>query len=216
MRFHIITAFPTLIQPVLGESILKRAIQTKLIEVFVYDLRDYTDDKHRKIDARPYGGGPGMVLQAEPILRAHKKAKGKKRNTLTILLSPRGEEWTSRRAEESAHTYSDIICICGHYEGIDVRVEEILSPLKVSVGPFVVTGGELPGLLIVDSIARFIPGVLGNEQSLEERRFATDRLYTRPEILRWGKKKYPTPTVLLSGDHKKIEEWRQKSKKADK
>lgn len=211
MRFHIITAFPTLVTSVLGESILKRAIGTKLIEVFVYDLRDYTDNKHKKIDARPYGGGPGMVLQAEPILRAHKKAKGKKRNVLTILLSPRGEQWTSRLAKESLQTYSDIILLCGHYEGIDVRVEEILSPLKISIGPFVVTGGELPGLLIVDSISRFIPGVLGNEQSLEESRVSTDKLYTRPEVLRWGKGKYRAPDILLSGDHKKIEEWRQKA-----
>jgi tRNA (guanine37-N1)-methyltransferase len=197
--------------PVLGESILKRAIGAKYIKVFVYDLRDYTNNKHKKIDARPYGGGPGMVLQAEPILRAHKKAKGRKKNVLTILLSPRGEQWTSNLAKQSLQKYSDIIFICGHYEGIDVRVENILRPLKISIGPFIVTGGELPCLLIIDSISRFVPGVLGNEKSLEESRISTDRIYTRPEILRWGKRTHPTPTVLLSGDHTMIERWRQKS-----
>lgn len=209
MKFHIITAFPQMITPVLDESMLKRAIKTGLIEVHVYDLRDYTSDKHKKIDARPYGGGPGMVLQAEPILRAHKVAKGRKRKVLTILLSPRGEQWTNTEARKAASDYTDIILICGHYEGIDARVEEILKPKKVSVGPFVLTGGELPALIITDSVSRFVKGVLGNESSLEETRVASDEVYTRPETLKHGNKKYTVPKVLLSGNHKNIEDWRR-------
>lgn len=209
MRFHIITAFPTMVLPVLEESMMKRAIKTGLIKVEVYDLRDFTDNKHKKIDDRPYGGGPGMVLNAEPILLAHKKAKGRKKNTLTILLSPRGEQFTNKLAGDLSQQYTDIILICGHYEGIDARVEEIIKPLKVSVGPFVLTGGELPALIIVDSVARFVPGVLGNKNSLEETRDVTDQVYTRPEKLKWGRKNYEVPEVLRSGDHKKIDEWRR-------
>lgn len=192
---------------------MKRAIKTGLIEAGVFDLRDFTDNKHNKIDARPYGGGPGMVLSAEPILRAHKLAKGRKKKTLTILLSPRGEQFTNTLARKWQESYTDIIFICGHYEGIDARVEEILNPVKISVGPFVLTGGELPALMIADSVARFVPGMLGNEDSLEETRFATDQVYTRPEKLKWGRKIYQVPDVLLSGDHKKIEEWRKDSLK---
>ena len=208
MKFHVITAFPHMILPVLAESMMKRALKTGLIHVEVYDLRDYADNKHRKIDARPYGGGPGMVLNAEPILEAHKKAKGKKKKTITVLLSPRGEQWTNNQAQTLAGVYTDVILICGHYEGIDKRVENILKPLKISVGPFVVTGGELPALLIIDSMARFVPGVLGNEESLEELRVSTDEFFTRPEVLRWKKKTYKVPQVLLSGNHKDIETWR--------
>lgn len=210
MKFHVITAFPNMILPVLEESMMKRALKTKLIEVETYDLRDYADNKHRKIDARPYGGGPGMVLSAEPILRAHKKAKGKKKKTITILLSPRGEQWTNGRAQKLQGDYTDVILICGHYEGIDKRVENILKPLKISVGPFVVTGGELPALLIIDSVSRFVPGVLGNNESIEESRVSTDEFFTRPEVLHWSRKKYRVPEVLLSGNHKDIEEWRSK------
>jgi tRNA (guanine37-N1)-methyltransferase len=208
MKFHVITAFPHMILPVLEESMMKRAIKTGLIQVEVYDLRDYTNNKHKKIDARPYGGGPGMVLNAEPILRAHKKAKGRKKKTVTVLLSPRGEQWTNARAQALIGLYTDVILICGHYEGIDKRVENILKPLKISIGPFVLTGGELPALMIIDSMARFVPGVLGNEESLEESRASTDEFFTRPEVLRWGKKTYKVPEVLLSGNHKEIEAWR--------
>lgn len=211
MRFHIITAFPSMILPTLEESMLKKAIRSGLIEVEVYDLRKFTDDKHKKIDARPYGGGPGMVLLAEPILKAHQQAKGRKKKTLTILLSPRGEQFTNALASEWQQEYSDIIFICGHYEGVDARVEEILDPLKISVGPFVLTGGELPALMITDSVARFVPGVLGNEESLEEKRVASDLVYTRPEELKWKRKKYNVPEVLLSGHHKNIEDWRKQN-----
>ncbi len=200
-----------MVLPVLEESMMKRAIKTGIIEVKTYDLRDFTDNKHKKIDDRPYGGGPGMVLSAEPILRAHKVAKGRKRKVLTVLLSPRGEQYSNIQAQSWSEDYTDIILICGHYEGIDTRVEEILNPTKISVGPFVLTGGELPALMIVDSVARFVPGVLGNESSLEETRVSTDQVYTRPEILRWAKKNYTVPEVLLSGDHKKIEDWRKSS-----
>ncbi|MEX0909884.1 MAG: tRNA (guanosine(37)-N1)-methyltransferase TrmD [Candidatus Paceibacterota bacterium] len=208
MKFHIITAFPSMILPVLEESMMKRAIKTGLITVRVYNLRDYTDNKHKKIDARPYGGGPGMVLSAEPILRAHKKAKGRKRKVLTVLLSPRGTQWSKDQAVSFSQKYTDIILICGHYEGIDARVEKILKPLKVSIGPFVLTGGELPALMIVDSVSRFMSGVLGNEKSLEDSRVSTDELFTRPEVLKWAKKSHKVPPVLLSGNHERIEKWR--------
>jgi len=197
-----------MILPALEESMLKRAIKTGIIAVSIYDLREYTDNKHKKIDARPYGGGPGMVLSAEPILKAYRKAKGRKRKVLTILLSPRGIQWTKEKAKSVSKKYSDIILICGHYEGVDVRVEKILKPLKVSIGPFVLTGGELPALIIVDSVSRFVKGVLGNELSLEESRISTEELFTRPEILKWEKKTHRVPPILLSGNHAEIEKWR--------
>lgn len=199
-----------MISPVLEESMLKRAIKSGLINVKIYDLRDHSHNKHKKIDSRPYGGGPGMVLGAEPILRAHKEAKGRKKKTLTILLTPNGKQFNNKYAKDLSRKYKDIIIICGHYEGIDARVEKILKPVKLSIGPFILTGGELAALAIVDSTSRYLPGVLGNENSLEETRYATDQVYTRPEKLKWKDKNYKVPDVLLTGHHKNIEEWHKK------
>lgn len=215
MHFHIITAFPEVIRPTLEASMLKRAIKTGKVDVSVYDLRSFSNDPHKKIDARPYGGGPGMVLKAEPILRAHKKAKGRKKDVLTVLLSPRGMQYTSTLAKKYARKYRHIILICGHYEGIDARVQKILKPIVVSVGPYVLTGGELPALIVLDSISRYIPGVLGNDESLEEDRIAPKEVYTRPETIRADKKTYNVPKVLLSGDHKKIEMWKKETRALD-
>lgn len=213
MHFHVITAFPEVIAPTLEASILKRAIFTKKVRVSVYDLRDYTSDPHRKIDARPYGGGPGMVLKAEPVLKAHRKAKGKKKNAITVLLTPHGKQFTGTLAKKHAKKYRHIILICGHYEGIDARVKKILRPLEISAGPYILTGGELPALLMIDVISRYVPGVLGNADSLEDNRLAVDEMYTRPDTISISKKRFRVPDVLLSGDHKEIELWKKQKKR---
>jgi tRNA (guanine37-N1)-methyltransferase len=216
MKFHFLTIFPDMIKSYLDESILKRAQEKKLISFDVKHIRDYTLDKHGKTDDRPYGGGPGMVMTAEPILRAHAKLKMKGKKTKVIMLSPSGKVFSNTMAAKLAKQYSDIVFICGRYEGVDDRVRKILKADEVSIGDFVVTGGELPALTMTDAISRQIPGVLGKGESVEEKRVASPRVYTRPETLVWptkAGKKYKVPTVLLGGDHKKIDEWRESQKK---
>lgn len=212
-RFHIITLFPEAILAFSEASMLKRAQAKKLIKVTAVNPRDFALDKHHTADDRPYGGGPGMVMKAEPILRAVTKALGKKQNaqrTGIFIMSPRGKQFTQQDARTFGKKYDDVVLIAGHYEGIDARVKKVLRAKEISVGPFVLTGGEVPALLIVDAIARHIPGVLGKGESLEENRLAAGELYTRPETFVWKKKAYAVPKVLRSGDHKKINEWKQK------
>lgn len=208
--FHIITIFPEAIRFYFETSILGRAQKNKLIKVKFYNPRDFTVDKHHKVDNKPFGGGPGMVMMIEPILRAVPKIKKSK----IILLTPSGKQFTQKTAI-NLKKFKDIILICGHYEGIDERVTKILKTEKISVGPYVLGGGELPAAIIIDAVSRHIPGVLGKEESLEENRQGTGvPVYTRPEIFVYppaGGKKYSVPKVLLSGHHKKIEEWRRKS-----
>lgn len=209
-----------MIQSYLGESILKRASEHKLVSFDVRNIRDYTTDKHRKTDERPYGGGPGMVMTAEPILRAHAKLKMKGKKPKVIMLSPSGAMFTNAVAAKMAKSYSDIIFICGRYEGVDDRVRKILKAAEYSTGEYVLTGGELPALVMTDAICRQIPGVLGKGESVEESRVASPRVYTRPEILEWPKakrgekaKKHKVPKVLTEGDHKKIDAWRKTQQK---
>lgn len=214
MKFHFLTIFPEMINSYVNESILKRAGEKKLLSYEVKNIREYSKDKHRKTDDRPYGGGPGMVMTAEPILNAAAKLKLKTKDsrlkTKYIMLSPSGKMFTNVVAKQFAKKYTDIVFICGRYEGVDDRVRKILKADEYSVGDYTVTGGELPALIMTDAIARQIPGVLGKGQSVEETRIASPRTYTRPETFIYKGKKYKVPKVLTEGDHKKIDEWRLK------
>lgn len=203
-----------MIESYLGEAMLKRATEKKLAKFAVLNIRDYSKDRHNKTDLRPYGGGPGMVMTAEPILRAYGKLKTKKTGkTKVIMLSPSGKMFTNVIAKKMAKSYSDVVFICGRYEGVDDRVRKILKADEYSIGDYVLTGGELPALVMTDAIVRQIPGVLGDHESLEEARTASPRVYTRPEILVYKDKKHKVPEVLTTGDHKKIEAWRLKQQK---
>jgi tRNA (guanine37-N1)-methyltransferase len=211
MHFHIITIFPEAFTSYLDSSMILRAKKAGRIKVCLYNPRDFTSDKYKQVDDRPFGGGPGMALKAEPILKAVDKAKGRKRKVKIMIMSPRGVEFTSNIARKTANDYKDLILICGHYEGIDARVKTILQAEEISIGSFVLTGGELPAMVVVDAMTRFVPGVLGKDESLEENRIASASVFTRPEVLVWKKKKYEVPKVLVSGDHKKIDKWRQEN-----
>lgn len=218
-RFEIITVFPDAFKGYLSGSIIGRAIKRDLIRVNIINIREYTVDKHRKVDDRVYGGGPGMVLYAEPVLRAveaskKKLEKFKKSKTKLILFSATGRELTESLATRYAKNYDNFIFICGRYEGIDERVKKILHPEEISIGPYVLSGGELPALVLTDAIARKVPGVLGKEESLEENRLGVGvPVYTRPEVLKYRGKKHRVPKELISGDHKRIEDWRLEHKK---
>jgi tRNA (guanine37-N1)-methyltransferase len=210
MYFHIITIFPDSLSSYLGESIIKRALKTGKIKMRFYNPRDFTKDKNRRIDGRPYGGGPGMVLEAEPIIKAVKRACGKKKNVKIIILSPRGKQFTNLMARTLSKKYRHIVLVAGHYEGIDARVRKALKAEEISIGPYVLTGGELPAMVVIDALTRQIYGVLGKRESLEEERVSSGEVYTRPEVIIHGRKKYRVPSILLSGNHRKIEEWKRK------
>lgn len=209
MTFHIITLFPEMFGSYIKGSILGRAIEERKIKIKFYNPRDFTKDKNRRIDRKPYSGGPGMVIEAMPVIKAIEKAKGKKKKVKIIFLSPSGAEFNTDYAKKAAKNYSDIIIISGRYEGIDARVKKIFKTEDVSVGPYVLMGGELPAMVIIDCVSRQIKGVLGDFSSLEESRVASSEVYTRPEVFAYKGKKYRVPKVLLSGDHKKIEEWKK-------
>ncbi len=224
MRFHIITIFPEMFDSYLKESILGRAIASKAILVKFYNPMSFCKTKER-VDGRPYGGGPGMVLRPELFLKAFSKIKIKgraskdgarhdfaKSKTKIILFSTSGKKFTTEYAKQSAKKYTDIILISGRYEGIDARVQKILKAEEISIGDYVLTGGELPAMILIDSISRQIPGVLGKYESLEEERVSTSEVYTRPEVLKYKNKNYKVPKVLLSGNHRLIDEWKKKTK----
>jgi len=193
----------------------KRAQRDKKIKVSFYNPRDFTKDKHNRVDRKPFGGGPGMVLEAESVLKAAAKAIGRKdkKDIEVIFFSPSGKQFEQKDAKRLAKNKKHIVFLCGHYEGIDARVVKILKAKPVSIGPYVLTGGELPAAVVADAITRHVPGVLGCAESLEESRTASPEVYTRPEILKWKGKEYKVPKVLLSGHHAKIEEWKAKKKK---
>jgi tRNA (guanine37-N1)-methyltransferase len=213
MHFHIITLFPRAFDSYLGESILKRAIEDKKIKVSFYNPREFTKDKFRRIDRKPFGGGPGMVIEALPVIKAIEKAIGKKKNTKIIFLSPGGKQFTNDYAAKTVKRTKDVVIICGRYEGIDARVKKLFKTDDISVGPFVLTGGELPAMTIIDCMSRQVEGVLGNFDSREESRIASSDVYTRPEVLEYKGKKLRVPKILLSGHHKKIDEWKLAKKK---
>ena len=219
----VLTIFPEMFPAVLGASILGRAQAAGHLQVRVHHLRDYTHDRHRSVDDRPYGGGPGMVMRVEPIfeaveairqgcgrpLGAKHPACGGKPGTVceTILLSPQGEPLSSPRAQQLAGA-GHLIIICGHYEGVDERVREQLVTRSISIGDYILTGGELPAMVLIDCLARFIPDVIGHEQATEEESFVAGLLeypqYTRPPVFR----EMAVPEVLLSGDHERVAAWR--------
>lgn len=223
MTFHIITIFPEMFSSYLGESILARAIGEKKIKVKFYNPRDFVRGKLRKVwpdgnisskvDDRPYGGGPGMVMIADPIIRAWEKASKNLKNPKTIIFSPSGKKLTTDYAKSSAKKFKDLILICGRYEGIDARVKKITKAEELSIGDYVLTGGEIPGMIMIDTISRQLPGVLGKIESLEETRTAGSEIYTRPEIYEHKGKKHKVPKVFLSGNHKDLEEHKLKNRK---
>lgn len=178
-----------------------------MIDINTYNLRDFTEDKHKKVDDSPYGGGPGMVLKIEPIQKAIKKiSEGNlpKSKIRVILFSTRGKKLDQKKAQKLAK-YDNLILICGRYEGVDERVAKYIADEEISIGDFVLSGGELPAMILVDAVARFVPGVLGKKESLETIK-GSYPVYTRPEVFN----KWRTPKVLISGNHKKIDIWRRK------
>jgi tRNA (guanine37-N1)-methyltransferase len=228
--FHVITLFPESLESYLNASIVKRAQEKKLISIKYYNPRDYAVAKNgkktampakmtyaeRRVDDRPYGGGPGMVIEALPMIKAIDKAVGKKlktakgkKETKIIFFNPAGEQFTNDTAEKYKK-YADIILVCGRYEGIDARIKQVFPMVDITVGPYVLTGGELPAMIMIDTITRRIKGVLGDHLSIEEERIASPDVYTRPEVIEYKKKKYRVPKVLLSGHHAKMDEWRSK------
>lgn len=211
-KFFVITIFPEVVETYKNLGLFKRAEKKKLFKVSVINPRDFAKDKRKTIDGRPYGGGPGMVLQVEPILKAVTKLGIK--NKKFFILSPRGKTLDARGARALAKNKKDLVFISGRYEGIDARVKKILKAEEISIGPYTLSGGELPALVLIEAIARFVPGFLGKEESLEELRLAPPEQYSRPEVFIHKGKKYKVPAVLLSGNHKKIKEfWEEKLKK---
>jgi tRNA (guanine37-N1)-methyltransferase len=214
MHFYIVTIFPKILDSYLNESILKRAQENGHIKISFVNPRDFTEDKHRKVDDSPYGGGPGMVFKAEPVIKAVESIKLKIENSKLkiIILSAGGKQFTNKYANSTAKKYEHVVLICGRYEGIDARVKKILKAEEISIGPYVLSGGELGAAVMVEAIARQIPGVLGKEESIEENRFGVGvPMYTRPEIFEHEGKKYKVPKVLMSGNHAKITEWRKRN-----
>jgi tRNA (guanine37-N1)-methyltransferase len=214
MRCDVLTLFPDMMAPVLGQSILKRAQEKGLLHVRVRNLRDYTLDRHKVVDDVPYGGGAGMVMKAEPILRAVEQIQAEyaaSGEQIRLLFpSPQGRPFTQAYAKDLAADIRQLVILCGHYEGVDERVRFALHPEEVSVGDYVLTGGELPALVLIDAAARLVPGVLGDPESIVEESF-TDALleyphYTRPAEVRG----MLVPEVLLSGHHEAIRLWRRR------
>jgi len=204
MRFDFVTIFPNMFEPLLSEGIIARGIKQGLLDVRMWDLRDYTTDKHRSTDDEAYGGGPGMVMLAEPVLRCVDAIGGGH----VVMTTPQGRRFDQPMAKELAGK-QHVVFLCGRYEGFDHRVHEALQPDEISIGDFVVSGGELPAMLIADAVGRMIPGVVGNSGSVEEDSFFRGLLdyphYTRPLSLRGMN----VPEILLSGHHEKIRRWRK-------
>jgi len=215
VNFHVITLFPEVVEAYTNASILGRAQKEKLLKVKAYQLRDTVTNKWGKADDRPYGGGPGMVLQAEPFIRAAEKiikkaAKGGKKPKVHIT-SAGGKELTNAYAK-TLTKHKDVIILCGRYEGIDARAKKVLRAEEVSVGNYIPTGGEVPAMAIIDATARQIKGVLGKFESLEESRVASHEMYTKPAVLEHKGKKYKVPPVLMSGNHALMDEWKNKKR----
>lgn len=210
MHFYIMTLFPDMVMNGLNTSITGRAIEKGLLSIDAVNIRDYAYNKHNSVDDYPYGGGAGMLMQAEPVYQAYEAVAGKlKKKPRLVYLSPQGQTFNQKMAEELAQE-DELILLCGHYEGIDERVLEEIVTDYVSIGDYVLTGGELPAMVMVDAISRLVPGVLHNDVSAEFESFQDNLLeypqYSRPEI--WHEKR--VPEVLLSGHHANIEKWRRK------
>jgi tRNA (guanine37-N1)-methyltransferase len=209
MKFSVLTLFPECLLSYFNTSILKRAQDGGYIEIEVIDIRKFSKDKHKAVDDIPYGGGPGMVMSAQPILDAWDTIRTD--DSHTIIFSPGGLKFTNVVAKTIAKNEKHLILIAGRYEGVDARVQEITNGQNISIGDYVLTGGEIPSMVIVDCVSRQIPGVLGNTNSLEDDRLASSKVYTRPEVFSHAGVEYMVPEVLVNGDHRKIEEWRSKN-----
>ncbi|HPM13957.1 MAG TPA: tRNA (guanosine(37)-N1)-methyltransferase TrmD, partial [Candidatus Dojkabacteria bacterium] len=215
IHFDIVTIFPEVISAYTNSSIIKRAQEKQLVKINIHNLRNWAKDKHKSVDDKPYGGGPGMLMKIEPIFNCLKDLK--KENSIVILTSPKGERLTQKKLKElSQNTNAHYIILCGHYEGFDQRIHDYLVDYEYSIGDYVLSGGELPALVLVDGITRLIPGVLGNEESLISETFNSDipdyPQYTKPEEFNGWK----VPDILLSGNHKEIKEWRENMSKMSK
>lgn len=210
MRFDVLTLFPELIQTHMNFSIMKRAQDDGIIEVIAHNPRDFSHDKHKRVDDTPYGGGAGMVLAPQPYVDCYENVE-KIANSVTLMMTPQGEPFTDGIANELSQ-FEQIIILCGHYEGFDERIREIIKPREISIGDFVLTGGELPALCVIDSISRKIEGTLGKIESAHDDSFSDGLLeyphYTRPREYRG----LEVPEVLLNGNHKLIEEFRYQQK----
>jgi len=214
IKFDIITIFQKILKSYWGESLIARAKAKKLIKINVHDLRNWTKDRHRTVDDRPFGGGLGMVLKVEPIFKAVKQIKKNNKKAKIILFTPRGQKFNQKLAFKLSK-FNQIIFICGRYEGVDERVAQKVADMEISIGDYDLMGGELPAMVAVETISRLIPGVLGKPALLEERvsesgGFLEYAQYTRPEI--FSPKKgvnWKVPKVLTGGDHKKIDEWKK-------
>ena len=207
-RFHILTLFPEMVMDGLNTSIIGRAIEAGLLEINAVNIRDYSTNKHMKVDDYPYGGGAGLVMQPEPVYRAYKDLeKDMKKKPRVVYLTPQGTTFHQEMAKELAKE-EELVFLCGHYEGIDQRIIDLIVTDEISIGDYVLTGGELPALILIDSISRLIPGVLGQNESFEEESFKDNLLeyphYTRPREFM----NLEVPSVLLSGNHKNIDKWR--------
>ena len=209
IRFDIISIFPGMFESPFSESLLSKAQDNGIVEIRTHDLREYTLDKHNRVDDTPFGGGVGMVMNIEPIDRALEAVKKDRPKAYSILLSPGGYRFDQKKAWELSRK-DEIILVCGRYEGFDERVSELVDE-ELSIGDYVMNGGEVPAMVVVETVARLVPGVIGDEQSLTEESFSGEMLeypqYTRPREY----KGQGVPEVLLSGDHKKIEEWKRQA-----
>lgn len=215
MKFDIVTIFPGLFDGFLKESLLARGQKKKLLKITTHNLRKWTDDSHKTVDARPYGGGAGMVMKVEPIHKAVKAIKSRDRKSRVILLSAKGKTLDQKKVRELAK-YDQIIFICGRYEGVDERVAKYIADEEISIGNYILFGGEVAAMVMVESVARLIPGVIAKSDSVKYESFADKSAkikeypqYTRPEIFVLNGKKIKVPKVLLSGNHEEIEKWRK-------
>jgi len=216
MRIDILTLFPEMLEATFAASIVKRAQDANLVEINVFDIRDWANNKHQKVDDRPFGGGPGMVMMCQPLHDAVQAVERQsKMDPLRVYLTPQGEKLTQERVEDLAKK-EHLLLIAGHYEGVDQRIIDALNPLELSAGDYVLSGGEIPAMLLVDAVVRLLPGALGNadsafEDSFSQRDTVGNRLldcphYTRPRV--WNGRE--VPEILLSGDHNAVDAWRQK------
>jgi tRNA (guanine37-N1)-methyltransferase len=216
MRFDVITIFPSFFEEYFSKGILHKGCEKGLLEVNVHDLRDWTTDKHRTVDDACFGEGTGMVMKVGPIYRAVSDIKLKDKKSLVVLFTPRGKKFNQKKASELVD-YDQVIMICGRYEGVDERVAKHIADEKISIGSFVLMGGEIPAMAVVETVARLVPGVIGKESFLKERRkeeaFVEYPQYTRPDVFTAGEKKWKVPSVLLSGNHKEVEKWKNKKGK---
>ncbi len=212
MQFDIITIFPTLFDSFKDESLIKKAEDKKILSIRAYDVRRWAEDTHKTVDDKPYGGGPGMILKIEPLVKTLHSIKRKKRCRV-MLLTPGGIQFNQKKAINFSKNYDQLIFLCGRYEGFDARIKNYIDE-ELSIGPYVLNGGEVAAMVIIEAVARLIPGMIGNKASLIEETFQIKDIieyaqYTRPEVFNHQK----VPKVLLSGDHKKITEWRKKHQK---